>query len=310
MDNYIPGLVSVIIPTYKRSNMLRKAIDTTLEQTYKNIELIIVNDNIPNDKYSIELYDLINSYSDERLCLVEQEKHINGAAARNAGIRKAHGEFIAFQDDDDYWEKTKIEEQVKILSCLDESWGAVSCLMRFYSDGKLVRSCLPYHDGDVAFDVMSLRIGLGTGAVLIRRTALDQSGYFDESLKRHQDLQLFACLCSKYKVKLVTKYLHNREIKDNTNRPNAEQLDEIKNNYFASISSILKLRSKREQEQIIIMHRFDTANSYKKSGNTKEFINRILCVFKYPKTIFMVIEKLAKRTIEKTFRYSLQKKYQ
>lgn len=309
MERYIKGLVSVVIPTYKRSELLKKAIDTTLDQTYSNIELLVVNDNIPGDEYSIELYKLIDSYDDKRLKLVEQEKHINGAAARNAGIKEAKGEYIAFQDDDDYWEKTKIEDQVRQIESLDESWGAVSCLMRFYKNGKLVRACLPYRDGNVLFDVLSLRTGLGTGALLIRRTALDKAGYFDETLLRHQDLQLFAGLTSNYKVCLLKKYLHNRETKDNQNRPDAKRLDHIKNEYFRSISSILDKCSKIERKQIIIMHRFDTANTFKKCGDYSEFFKRTMAVFRYPKTLYLTIEKLGRRFIETRFKYRLQKKY-
>ena len=200
-------------------------------------------------------------------------------------LKKAQGEYIAFQDDDDYWEETKIEDQVREFSFLDETWGAVSCLMRFYKNGKLVRSCLPYKDGNVLFDVMSLGIGLGTGAVLIRRTALDNAGYFDETLARHQDLQLFAGLTSKYKVKLLKKYLHNRETRDNQNRPDAEKLDGIKAAYFNSIKDIIEKLSEKEKKQVYIMHRFDTANTFRKCGDSKEFLIRTIAVARTPLTL-------------------------
>ena len=298
MAEYKKGLVSVIIPTYKRSEMLKKAIDTTLGQTYKNIELLVVNDNIPGDEYSQDLYKLIDSYSDDRLTLVEQEKHINGAVARNAGIKKAQGEYIAFQDDDDYWEETKIEDQVREFSFIDETWGAVSCLMRFYKNG------------NVLFDVMSLGIGLGTGAVLIRRTALDNAGYFDETLARHQDLQLFAGLTSKYKVKLLKKYLHNRETRDNQNRPDAEKLDGIKAAYFNSIKDIIEKLSEKEKKQVYIMHRFDTANTFRKCGDSKEFLIRTIAVARTPLTLYLAIRKFGKRFIETKFKRQLERYYQ
>lgn len=309
MKEYSEGLVSIIIPTYKRAELLKRSIDTSLAQTYKNIELLIVNDNNKDDEYSKALYELIGTYHDPRLRLIEQEKHINGAVARNIGLKNALGEYVAFQDDDDYWEPKKIEIQVDILKKLDKTWGAVGCLMRFYNNGKLIRSCLPYRDGYILEDILSLRTGLGTGALLIRRSALDDVGYFDEKLLRHQDLQLFANLTEKYKIKLVKRYLHNRETKDNQNRPNIKQLEVIKNSYFESISTIMEKLPKNKQKKIIIMHIFDTANTYKKYGDYKKFVKNSIIVFKYFETIKLAFFKLMKRLIETRFKYFLQNIY-
>lgn len=309
MSNYVQGLVSVVIPTYKRADLLVKAIDTVLGQTYKDIELLVVNDNIKGDEYSQKLYEIINSYTDDRLHLVEQEKHINGAAARNAGIRVAKGEYIAFQDDDDYWEPQKIERQVKLLGSLDDSWGAVSCLMRIYSHEKLILSALPYRDGSILLDLLDRRTSMGTGALLIRRTALDDCGYFDEALKRHQDLQLFARLAAKYKIKLDRVYLHNRENKDNQNRPSVEQLKEIKSAYFHSIQDILDGLKPSDLKKVYIMHDFECAYAFLKNGNRKEGLQKLLGVFKSPYTFYLACERSVRRIIEKKGKNYLQRKY-
>jgi len=308
MKEYVPGLVSVVIPTYKRADLLVKAIDTVLEQTYRNIELLIVNDNIKGDEYSLKLYDIINSYSDSRLQLVEQDKHINGAAARNAGIRVAKGEYIAFQDDDDYWEAEKIERQVKLLSELDENWGAVSCLMRIYSHDRLVLSALPYRDGEILMDILTRRTSMGTGALLIRRRALDECGYFDENLKRHQDLQLFARLAAKYKIKLDKVYLHNRENKDNQNRPSVEQLKEIKKAYFQSIQDILDGLKPAELKKVYIMHDFECAYAFLKNGYTQEGVKKLLGIFRSPYTLYLACERSVRRIVEKRLRFYLEKR--
>ena len=103
--NYIEGLVSVIMPTYRRSEKLIRAIESVLNQTYKNLELLLVNDNEPFDEYTEQLKKRVEKYSaDKRFQLIIQEKHVNGAVARNFGIRRAKGQYIAFLDDDDWWE--------------------------------------------------------------------------------------------------------------------------------------------------------------------------------------------------------------
>ena len=107
---------------------LLRAIDSVLNQTYKNLELLLVNDNEPLMNIRNCWKKRVEKYSnDERFHLILQDKHINGAVARNVGIRQARGQYIAFLDDDDWWELNKLEEQVKELKSLDDSWGAVSC---------------------------------------------------------------------------------------------------------------------------------------------------------------------------------------
>ena len=109
-------LISCVIPSYKRADTLRRAINSVLAQTYCNMEVLVVDDNIAGDEYSKTLHEIIDEYkNDSRVRLVTQPMHINGAEARNAGIRAAQGEFIAFLDDDDEWLPTKLEKQMEIL---------------------------------------------------------------------------------------------------------------------------------------------------------------------------------------------------
>ena len=107
----VKGMVSCIIPTYRRSDSLIKAINSVLAQTYKNIEVIVVDDNDPDDKYSIMVQDKLATIKDERLRYIKQERHKNGAAARNTGIKASRGEYIAFLDDDE-WLPEKLEMQI------------------------------------------------------------------------------------------------------------------------------------------------------------------------------------------------------
>lgn len=309
MGKYVDGLVSVIIPTYKRSDMLLRAIQSVLNQTYKNLELIVVNDNERGDEYSQKLYLLIEKIEDSRLVFVEQEKHINGAAARNAGIKVAKGEYIAFQDDDDYWNIDKIEKQVNVLSSLDQSWGAVSCLKKLFVNGKLIEASVPYKSGQILDEIMDGRISLGTGAVLIRRSALDDAGYFDESLIRHQDIQLFTRLASKYKIKLDKRYMHNRETKDTQNRPNTSNIDKIKKAYFHSVSDIIAELSLKRKRQLRAIHKFETVSVFWRNNQKKEAVKRALAIFQSPSTFIIVLTKIKDRIKGKVFRKNLVKKY-
>ena len=129
---YTPGLVSVVIPTYKRSDTLERAINSVRNQTYRDIEIVVVDDNVPGDVYSQSVNQLIDRLAYDNVTLVTQPKHINGAAARNAGIRKSNGEYISFLDDDDLIFPDKIEKQVATLKEMDETVGGVSSLKIFF----------------------------------------------------------------------------------------------------------------------------------------------------------------------------------
>ena len=106
--DYTEDLVSIIIPTYKRATMLRRAIASCLEQSYKNIEVLVVSDNEPDDEFTESARETCDSFHDNRIRLIKQQKHINGAVARNEGIKESKGLYISFLDDDDYIDSNKI----------------------------------------------------------------------------------------------------------------------------------------------------------------------------------------------------------
>ena len=110
-------LVRIVIPTYQRANLLPRAIESALAQTYRNLEVIVVSDNNPVDDYEAKTLLVIENY--------KKNRHIKylpgvggkngGAFTRNRGLREAKGQYINFLDDDDVMHPTKIEEQIKIV---------------------------------------------------------------------------------------------------------------------------------------------------------------------------------------------------
>lgn len=105
--------VSVIIPTYKRSAFLKRAIDSVLNQTYSDIEIIVVDDNNPNSIDRSKTEEFMFSYnSDNRVTYIKNANSVGGALARNEGIAVAKGEFITFLDDDDIYLPNKVASQL------------------------------------------------------------------------------------------------------------------------------------------------------------------------------------------------------
>ena len=112
----VSGLVSVIIPTYKRPTMLGRAIDSVLNQSYTNTEVVVVDDNSNGDMFRMETIQYMEKYiNDYRVKYIKHERNQNGSAARNTGIQNSVGEYIAFLDDDDYFLKNRIKDAMCVL---------------------------------------------------------------------------------------------------------------------------------------------------------------------------------------------------
>jgi glycosyltransferase involved in cell wall biosynthesis len=124
-------LVSVVIPTYNRPELLQRAVRSVLSQTYDNIELIVVDDasNIRIDPESEFNTDLVTAFE-----YIYLEKNHGGAGARNIGLNKAGGKYIAFLDDDDEWFSEKVEQQVGMLEAVSDDVGLVYTAVLQYEE--------------------------------------------------------------------------------------------------------------------------------------------------------------------------------
>ncbi len=125
-------LVSVIIPSYNRYEFLRNAIDSVFEQTYKNFEIIVVNDGSSQEEYYSNEFSkevkIINLESNQKDIL----GYVSNEYVRNFGIKAAKGKYIAFLDDDDIWMPEKLEIQIKAMK---ESGVKFSSTEGFYGEG-------------------------------------------------------------------------------------------------------------------------------------------------------------------------------
>lgn len=298
VKNYIEGLVSVITPTYRRSEKLPRTIESILNQTYTNIELFVVNDNDPNDEFTRYVQEITTAYkNDPRFNLIIQDKHINGAVARNIAISKARGQYIAFLDDDDWWIETKLEEQIKELESLDDSWGGVSCKFTLYDENlNIIGKTRKYQDGYIYKDVLSLYSDVATGTLLLRHTALDEVGYFDENLLRNQDIQLLTQFTFKYKLKQVDRYLHCVDVSDTQNRPvNELHLLEVRRALFESVKNVISTLTKSELRIINSMRDLELGYILLKHKNYMRGLKYVLSIFKSPNAFILAIKKLKRR---------------
>lgn len=195
-------LVSTVITTYKRDKKyVKEAIDSVINQTYKPIEVIVVDDNGAGSQYENDLRELCSSYNG--VVYLFNEKNSGAQISRNNGIRASHGEYIALLDDDDIWEKTKIEKQMALFT--DEQIGMIYCDGYSFEEDDMTKLGV-FREASIFDRPISHKMELfndwigSTSQALIRRDVFDNVGFFDPDMPARQDYEMWLRITKKYKV--------------------------------------------------------------------------------------------------------------
>lgn len=184
-------LVSVVIPTYNRAGIISRTIDNVFQQTYRNLELIIVDDGSTDDTPA-----KLRQFG-ERIRLIAQA-NAGPIVARNRGAAAARGEIIAFQDSDDSWRPTKLARQVALLHKYDSAPCCLCNTLMGVVDGKELTSfddslIHPQHGEGLWYnvsEVLATRFVLFNQTVAIRREVFEKLGGFREDLRYLEDYDL------------------------------------------------------------------------------------------------------------------------
>ncbi len=185
--------VSVIIPNYNYARYVGQAIESVLNQTYSNIEVIVVNNGSTDDSLEV-----LKEFGD-RICLINQE-NLGQSGARKSGLAKAKGEFIAFLDADDTWEPQKIEKQLLLFRPMTQ---LVYCGIRHFNESHTNEFSinLPRFSGPCAsafIDQPGVSIVLsGESTAIFTRELLEKVGGFDPDLNSAAGWDFFR-RCSKF----------------------------------------------------------------------------------------------------------------
>lgn len=195
-------VVSVVIPTFKRPDTLDRAINSVLNQTCPNVEVIVVDDNDPDTEGRRLTEEKMAQFNNEpRVRYIKHERNKNGSAARNTGARAANGEYVAFLDDDDEYLPRKIETQLEALEGRAKEWAC--CYSRYAtrkSDGKTVES-RENREGNLYLEALARNFWIASGSnLLVKKSAFFDINGFDESFIRNQDIEFLTRLLQKYKI--------------------------------------------------------------------------------------------------------------
>lgn len=204
--------VSVILTTYKRPNLLETAIENIKKQTYKNIEIIVVNDNgIENSEFRDKTYESTKKYLKE-IKYLELKNNLGGALARNKGIEIATGEYISFFDDDEYY-PTKIEKQVEELEKYvnDDKVAFVKCEIEIRRNNKYITTSNTeqlFLNGDLLkTHILNLHGIVGTISFLFKADILKKIGGFVETSIRQEYSLILKLLLNGYLGKYMSEAL-------------------------------------------------------------------------------------------------------
>ncbi len=212
-------MVSVIIPTFNRAYCIEKSINSVLNQTYRDFELIIIDDGSTDNTREI-----IENIDDIRIRYFYQ-KNSGANNARNYGIDVCEGEYIAFHDSDDVWRPDKLEKQVSICSKFNPEIQFCKIAMHC-ADGSVTISPKKFSGGFC--DNPSYLFGIGTGTIFARKTLFSEYR-FDKNLNKWQDLELLLRISQKHKLYcldevLYDHYLQNYSISNKSSCEAAEQM--------------------------------------------------------------------------------------
>jgi len=237
--------VSVIIPTYNYGHYIEEAIDSVLAQTYKDYEIIVVDDGSTDNTEEV-----VSKYGPKIKYIYQENQGLS--AARNTGIKKSNGEYIAILDSDDLWFPWKLEKQMKLFE-------ANSVLGLVYSDGFafsekgvfddfLFGENTNFYRGRV-FDKLLLNNFISCPSALVKRDCFNKVGLFDTSLDACEDWDMWLRISLYYEIDYVNEPLVKHREHKGSMHTKAEMMEEaalkVLNKIFLqkNISFILKRKA-------------------------------------------------------------------
>jgi glycosyltransferase involved in cell wall biosynthesis len=219
-------LVSIVIPAYNSANYLPQALDSVLNQTFRDYEIIVVDDGSTD-----ETEQVLAPYRG----LIRYIRKENGgpASARNAGIRQASGEYIAFLDADDIWLPDKLQSQIDFISKNPDLHVLFTDCAIFDQHGFVTSSIKENHNisARITFQDLLTKHFVPMSSIIVKRACLDEIGLFDESLTGAEDYNLYLRLAQKFQFGYLDKVLVYHRKHENSLSEDLEQMrrDELTN---------------------------------------------------------------------------------
>ena len=209
-------LISVIIPVYNGANFVREAIDSVLNQTLDDYELIVLDDGSTDDTPSI-----VQSYG-VRLTYIRQDNQ-GVAAALNNGIVHSQGNYIAWLSHDDVFVPNKLERQIQFLKQFQEFKACYSDVYIIDSDGTIIREVVtPWYPRQKAIQALFGKVYIDGSSMLIERSCFDKVGLFNEEYRYTQDTEMWLRMLRHFEIGRVPEKLLKSRVHPDQGSQNVE----------------------------------------------------------------------------------------
>jgi glycosyltransferase involved in cell wall biosynthesis len=198
--------VSVVISTYNRPQLLKRAVKSVLEQTYKNLEIIIVDDSPTNASKEV-----LEEFPSKNIRYLRRSQKKGVSSAKNLGIRIAVGDFIALLGDDDEWLPNKLELQARLFSKVEPETGVIhtNCFVE-YSNGFCLKTDILRAGADIdersLVELLEYNF-IADSTALVKKECFEKVGYFDENLPYAEDWDFYIRLAKQFKIKYIPEPL-------------------------------------------------------------------------------------------------------
>lgn len=295
-------LVSVIIPTYGNPQFLDKAINSVLNQTFKDLELIVVDDNDPGTEPRYRTHEIIQSFDDSRLRYIEHPYNKNGAAARNTGISQARGAYISFLDSDDEYFPTRIEKCLAALKSNDKNIAGVYSGCEFRRGGKCYNRFTDVISGNFFVETLACSFMFCSGSnIFVRRSVIEELHGFDETFLRHQDYEFLVRLFRKYQLKAIPELLIVKN-NENFNLPNLDKQIAIKEQYFEKFKTEIESLSDSDRHYVYHCNAVAIAENALKHRKFSVAFNYYVKAFRHRYLSFKELSRLVAITMLSIFK--------
>lgn len=241
-------LVTIIIPTYNGANTLARCLKSISLQTYKNIEVIVVDDNGIGTVNQIKTAEIVTCFKELlNLRYIAHEYNKNGAAARNTGLLDACGDYICFLDDDDLYLPKRIENAVNVLKLQSEK-KIVFCDVLIQRNNRLVNIVRPKFVENIKKELLFNTGYVGTGSnIFFRRSFLNNICGFDERYFRRQDNEFLLNNLDDINYAIINSVDIVKCNSGNSNLPAYRKLKASNELYYADFDYLINSLSNEEK---------------------------------------------------------------
>lgn len=265
-------VVSVIIPTYGDPLFLSQCIESVINQTCKDWELIIVDDNSPDTMARHDTEAIVNKYLavDRRIRYIKHERNMNGAVARNTGFAFAKGNYISLLDSDDEYLPNRLQSCIKAMENAAQDIAGVYTGCEFRRKGRVYYRYKDVQSGIFLKETLACTFNFCTGSNLfIRKSIVDELHGFDPTFFRHQDYEFLVRVFQKYSLIGIQDILVIKN-NENLNLPDMDKQIAIKKQYLNKYKYILEAFTDKERDFVYLWNILSIAEGFMAQGKYKE----------------------------------------